>query len=87
MTAVVWTKLPIIGMPGMECPVRTTDDGRTMDAGGDPLPMTQRPRECGQPSRWMIGQQLVCQEHAREAARLMGDDIDAIEAAWREDCL
>lgn len=71
---VVWTKLPIIGMPGAEC-------GNVIE--GEPLGPDATLRDCGADGRWLLGRVFLCQEHAREIAELGGDDIDEIEAAWK----
>lgn len=78
-----WLKLPIIGMPGTEC-------GRELLEGGDTTVMQSFKDEfgpCDEAARWMVGPLLVCQKHAEIVARNFGDDIAAIEAAWREECL
>lgn len=82
-TEVMWTKITLVGCPGMECQVRTTDDGRTLDHEGEPIPFERRPRVCNREGRWMLGRVFLCAEHARETAALMDDDIDEIEAAWK----
>lgn len=80
----VWTKLALYGCPGMECIVRTTEDGRTLDHEGEPIPFERRPLTCGKPGRWALGMAFLCDEHARETATLLEDDIDAIDRAWKE---
>lgn len=84
---VVWTKIPITGLPEMRCQVHTTKDGRSLDADGDPIDMSKRTYVCDRDGRWMLGNVFLCQEHAAEVAHLMEDDIGEIEQAWREECL
>jgi hypothetical protein len=67
----------------MECQVDVDERGRAVDDEGEPLPMSDRPNKCGVEGRWMLGSVFLCQEHAAEVAELMGDDIRAIEAAWK----
>jgi hypothetical protein len=71
---VVWTKLALIGCPGMEC-------GNVLE--GEPLGPDATLRDCGKPGRWLLGRVFLCQEHGREIAEMGGDDIDEIEAAWK----
>lgn len=85
--AVQWTKLVITGVPGMECVIPVTPDGRATDADGEPLPMEERTQKCGADGAWAVGAAFVCRDHAAEVARMMGDSIEAIDAAWREECL
>lgn len=80
---VSWLKIPIVGVPGTECQIQTTDDGRTLDADGEPIPFDERPKQCCGESRWMLGNVFLCQDHAAQTATLMGDDIAEIEKAWR----
>ena len=78
-----WMNLPIIGMPGTEC-------GRTLQVGGTTVVQQDFKAEfgpCEEPARWSLGMLLLCQKHAAIVAKEFGDDIDAIEAAWREECL
>ena len=78
-----WHKLPIIGMPGTECVIPVTADGRALDDNGDPLPMDQRTERCTEVSRWMLNntETWLCQKHATEVAMLAGDSLEDIEAA------
>jgi hypothetical protein len=82
--AISWLKLPIIGMSGAEC-------GRTVKPSGDIVEQTDFQwvyGRCDEPARWLAGTLLLCQRHAEiVAAEVFGDDIAAIEAAWREACL
>lgn len=72
---VVWTKLALYGCPGMEC-------GNVID--GEPLGPNATLRDCGKPGRWLVGRVFVCDKHARELAEALGDDIDEIDSAWKE---
>ncbi len=72
---VIWTKLALYGCPGMEC-------GKTLD--GTELGPDATLRDCGKPGRWCCGSVFVCDDHARELAEALGDDIDAIDKAWKE---
>lgn len=85
--AVTWTKIVITGVPGMECVIPVTPDGRASDPEGEPLPLELRTRKCGGDGIWAVGAAFVCREHAAEVARMMDDSIEAIDAAWREECL
>lgn len=71
----------------MECVIPTTDDGRTLDADGEPLPLEERATICGGPGAWAVGTAFVCKRHAAEVADVSGDSLDAIDAAWRKECL
>jgi len=82
--SVIWTKLALYGCPGMECIVHTTKDGRTLDHEGEVIPHERRPYVCGKPGRWALGMAFLCDEHACDIARLMEDDIDEIDRAWKE---
>lgn len=84
-----WVKLPIVGMPGTECVIPVTADGRALDDDGDPLPFEQRTYPCKETSRWMLNntETWLCQKHAAEVAILAGDSIDAIEAAIRKESM
>ncbi len=81
-----WHRLPIVGMPGTECVIPVTPDGRALDLNGDPLPMHLRTHACTEPSRWMLNntETWLCQKHAAEVAYLAGDSIEDIEAAIRD---
>ncbi len=70
---VTWTKLALYGCPGMEC-------GNVID--GDPLPDDAEVKGCGKPGRWLMERVFLCDDHSREVADLMGDDIDSINDAW-----
>ncbi len=72
---VTWTKLVLYGCPGMEC-------GNVLH--GDPLPPEAEVYGCGKPGRWAFERIFLCDDHAREVAELVGDDIDAIDKAWKE---
>lgn len=85
--AVVWTKIVLTGLPEMCCQIDVTKDGRTLDRDGEPIPHDRRPFKCGADGRWMVGSVFLCEQHAREVAHLMEDDLDEIDAAWREKCL
>lgn len=77
-----WYRLPITGMPGTECVIPVTPDGRALDDNGDPIPIEQRTERCTEVSRWMLNNDKtwLCQTHAAEVAMLAGDSIKAIEA-------
>ena len=81
---VVWTRIPIVGLPDFVCTVKVTKDGRALDADGEPLPFDVRPNECGKDGTWFLGSRPLCATHARETAHLMEDDIDEIAQAWRD---
>jgi len=51
---------------------------------GKPLSDDAEVKACGEPGRWLLGRVFLCQDHAREMAELGGDDIEEIEAAWKE---
>lgn len=72
---VTWTRIALYGCPGMEC-------GNVID--GEPLPETAEFYGCGKPGRWLLGRVFLCDDHSREVAEALGDDIDAIHAAWKE---
>lgn len=80
ITRVDFTWCPLL----LPCPVPVTEDGRTLDADGQPLPMEDRTRECGQDAGWVIGAQLSCDEHTRLACGFMGVDYDELEREARE---
>lgn len=80
---VTWTKIPIVGLPDFACQIDVTEDGRTLDAEGEPLPKDLRPFKCSEDGHWFVGQVPLCAEHAREVAELMGDDIEDIFQAWK----
>jgi len=82
-----WYKLPLVGMPGVECVIPVTADGRALDTNGDPLPLEQRTYACHEEVRWMLNntETWLCQKHAAEVATLAGDSIEDIEfAMWEE---
>ncbi len=81
---VVWTRIPIIGLPELACCVPVTPDGRALDDAGEPLPMEERTRKCGEDGVWMLGMCAMCRPHAEQVAVMTGDTLAAIEAAWRE---
>lgn len=82
---VSWFKVPIIGMPGFPtCGLPVTEDGRLCGDDGDPLPIEERTRACGQVTTWCAGSLHFCAEHFPLIAEAMGDSAEAIERAWRE---
>jgi hypothetical protein len=83
MTVVSWHKLTLIGCPGMECQIDVDENGRATDDDGEPLPVSDRPNKCGAEGRWVLGTVFLCHDHAAEVAEMMGDDIVAIETAWK----
>lgn len=81
---VVWTRIPIIGCPGLECVVPVDAGGRAVDADGEPLSLEDRPNLCGEDGAWMIGRAIVCARHFPEVAAMAGDSAEAIEQAWKD---
>jgi hypothetical protein len=84
---VEWHKIALIGLPEMRCETPVNADGHAIDSDGEPLEMSERPNKCGADGRWMLGSVFLCQRHATEVARMLDDDIGAIEEAWKAELL
>lgn len=80
-----WFRVPLVGMPGTDCVIPVTLEGRSLDHAGDPLPLEIRTHRCTETSRWMLNndQTWLCQKHAAEVAWLAGDSIEDIEREIR----
>ena len=83
---VYWFKVPIIGMPGWPtCAVPVTLDGRLLDGDGEPLPIEERTRPCGQDTVWMAGELCLCREHFPTIADELDEEgHEAVERAYKE---
>jgi hypothetical protein len=85
MSGVVsWMKIPLVGLPEMACQTPVTPDGLVLDSDGEPLPIETRTSMCGADGHWMLGAVFLCPDHAAQVAEMMGDSIEAITSAWRE---
>lgn len=65
----------------LPCPVPVlpgTPD--TVDADGEPIPIERRTEACAVDAFWLIGAQLCCDVHARQACELLGIDYDELLA-------
>ena len=83
--AVSWFKVPIIGMPGFPtCELPVSEDGFLLGADGEPLPIEQRTRPCGQVTTWFAGDIPLCAEHFPVIAEAMGDSAEAIIRDWKD---
>lgn len=60
-----------------DCPVPVTADGDTF-RDGEPIPIDERTTKCGASAPYLIGAQIVCEKHLRQACDLMGLDPDDI---------
>lgn len=83
MTELVFTRIPITGLPELKCNVRMDKLGRTLDSDGDPLPFERRPYECDEDGVWMLGAQPLCERHFYETCHLVELDPEGIGAEWR----
>lgn len=81
---VIWTKIPIIGLPELACAVPVDIHGDALDGDREPLPLEDRPNPCGADGTWMIGSVAVCARHFPEVAEMCGDNAADIERAWRD---
>ncbi len=70
---VSFCRIPI----AFSCPVPVTDDGETM-RDGEPIPLDERGAKCGGDAPYLIGSQIVCEEHLRQACLLMELDPDDV---------
>lgn len=60
-----------------DCPVPTNGAGETM-RDGEPIPIDERTSKCGASAPYLIGAQLVCETHLRQACGLMELDADSV---------
>lgn len=74
---VVWTKIVLYGCPGTEC-------GNFIDPPPARVPPESELYGCAEFGRWLFERVFLCDRHAREVAELVGDDLDEIDAAWKE---
>jgi hypothetical protein len=75
-------RLPLIGLPGMECGLPIDKDGRCVDENDEPLPLEGR-SPCGADGAWTVGQMTLCDAHFRVFCRLTEIDYDGILAEWK----
>ena len=60
-----------------DCPVPVNASGETM-RGDEPIPLSERGEKCGARAPYLIGAQLTCEVHLRQACDLMGLDADDV---------
>lgn len=76
-----FTPLPI----QFACPVPVTPDGRTLDDGGQPLPVDVRTERCAVWAHWMVGAQVSCDCCTLAVCEVVGIDFDdLVREAGRE---
>jgi hypothetical protein len=60
-----------------DCPVPVNGDGDSM-RDGEPIPLEERTPKCGAKAPYLIGSQIVCEAHLRQACDLMGIEADEV---------
>jgi len=72
---VSFLRIPI----SLPCPVPVLPGTpTTMDEEGEPIPVAERTEKCAVDAWWMIGAQVTCDVHLREACGLLDLDFDGI---------
>jgi hypothetical protein len=69
-------RLPI----SLPCPVPVVPGTPDTCRGDEPIPLEQRTERCCVDAFWMIGGQITCDIHLREACRFLGIDYDDLLA-------
>lgn len=64
----------------LPCPVPVLPGTSTTMRDGDPIPLDERTEACHVDAFWLIGAQVTCDVHLREACGLMGIDYDELDA-------
>jgi hypothetical protein len=73
---VMFCRLPI----SLPCPVAVLPGTPQTMRGDDVIPMEERTEACALDAFWMLGGQLLCDVHAREACELLGIDYEDLLA-------
>lgn len=76
-TPVRITRLPI----SLPCPVPVVaGTPNTRDDDGEPIPLDERTERCAVDAFWMMGLQVTCDVHLRDACEVGGIDFDGVVA-------
>lgn len=69
-----FARLPI----SLPCPVPVVPGTPDTMRDGEPIPLEERTEKCAVDAFWMIGGQVTCDIHLREACGLLGIDYDEL---------
>jgi hypothetical protein len=64
----------------LPCPVPVIPGTPDTMRDGEPIPLDERTEKCAVDAFWMIGGQVTCDVHLREACGLLGIDYDDLLA-------